>query len=170
VSDAFYPVSALMRDRAFLTSAVVATALTAAATILTIYLTATSRIQIKPVASISIAKWLEESQPSGTTLTIDDVKKLLTENSKLPTGTKFVAYTARFADVCREKSAIGTSQVVIASISSKDFLGTINSGPKNCEIANNLLGGDNLLVTSPVPFTNIASDKKVVSVTQEAAN
>jgi hypothetical protein len=167
MSDMFYTAKQLLNDRAMLLSASIAMVASVATVAALVQQSVSSRLVLQPIATVSVTPLNGSTSPDGT-LSMEDIKKIFEDNTKLPANAKFEVYTASLADVCKENNGwhSGESgQIVIAQRDSKDILGKIGDNPKNCDIAKNWYGtGGNILVTSPDPIPNVSSSRSLLAV------
>lgn len=169
MSDAFYPIRTLAKDRAFIVSISLATALAALATSIVVFWSSTTKIKMTPLATVSLSNSNGDfNKDFGRDFfTLDQ----LADKNSLPSGSKIIAYTAALADICKNNSssidAIG-KQFVVATVGNKNILGKIEDSGNDCALAYKLKGSDAVLVTSERPFpSDVHSYKKVLSVTNQ---
>jgi hypothetical protein len=170
MKDDFYPMGTLLRDRAFVATIIAGAIGATAITTSVVFWEKASRIHVMQIADVSVSN-LHANEQVKSAVTVEDVKKIFSDNTKVPPGTKFVVYTAKLLDVCnnnnndRTESALKSgNQLVIANIGQNSILGTMSDNPRNCEIASKASAGSNVLVTSSEPFNGIPYDRQVVAV------
>jgi hypothetical protein len=169
MSDMFYTAKQLGNDRAMLLSVSLAMVAAIAGVGLLVHQSLSSRLVLQPIATVSVTPLNGSPSPKGI-LSVEDIKKIFEDNTKLPSNAKFEIYTASLADVCRENNGWHSGEsgtIVIAKRDSNVILGRIDDNPNNCDIAKNWHGtGGNVLVTSPEPIPNVSSDRSLLAVLQ----
>jgi hypothetical protein len=169
VSDAFYSPRAFLADKKVWLSAVASLLLACGVTYGVASWRLSSSVVVRPIGNVSVVPW-DNSSKAKSALSVEDIKKIFENNSKVSAGDRFVVYTAPLSEICKNKGEPNSEtgkQLVIANTTTNTVLGTIGELRKNCSIAAKAGEAGELLVTSPTPFPSpISSDKITISAAQ----